>query len=97
MAVVSRQLPAESKLFAVVDKTWKDIMRRTEDRPNALKSATASGVLESLQAANTNLEKIQKCLEVSAHASFLTTDTKIFKNFKIFNNFDPYSVSALIE
>ena len=41
-------------------------MRRTVDRPNALKAATAPGVLEMLQASNTSLEKIHKCLEVSA-------------------------------
>ena len=62
-----RQLPVEAKLFGSVDKSWKDIMRRTEDRPNALKSATAPGVLEMLQAANSNLEKIQKCLEVGIY------------------------------
>ena len=42
-------------------------MRRTEDKSNALRSATAPGVLEMLQAANSNLEKIQKCLEVRLH------------------------------
>ena len=47
-----------------VDKTWRDLMRRTEDRPNALRAATGPGVLESLQACNTSLEKIQKSLEV---------------------------------
>ena len=40
-------------------------MRRTEDRPNALRAGTGAGVLESLQSCNTNLEKIQKSLEVS--------------------------------
>ena len=59
-----RQLPSESKLFGQVDKSWKDIMRKTEDRPNALRSATAPGILEMLQSCNSNLEKIQKCLEV---------------------------------
>ena len=59
-----RQLPNEYKMFYQVDKTWKDIMRKTEDRPNALRSGTAPGVLEMLQSNNTNLEKIQKCLEV---------------------------------
>jgi len=39
-------------------------MRRAFDRPNALKAATAAGVLETLQAANTSLDKIHKCLEV---------------------------------
>ena len=38
-----RQLPSETKLFNVVDKNWKDIMRRVIDNPNALKSATAAG------------------------------------------------------
>jgi len=40
-------------------------MRRTVDRPNALKAGTAPGVLEMLQSSNTSLEKIHKCLEVS--------------------------------
>ena len=31
-----RQLPSEARAFAQVDKTFKDIMRRTHDRPNAL-------------------------------------------------------------
>ena len=65
-ALCFRQLPNEWKLFVQVDKSWKDIMRRTEDRPNALRAATAHGTLEVLQLANTNLEKIQKCLEVSS-------------------------------
>lgn len=30
------QVPAEAAAFAQVDKTFKDIMRRTHDRPNAL-------------------------------------------------------------
>ena len=59
-----RQLPTESKLFGNVDKAWRDIMRRTVDRPNALKAGTAPGVLEMLQSSNTSLEKIHKCLEV---------------------------------
>ena len=35
-ADIQRQLPAEARAFAQVDKTFKDIMRRTHDRPNAL-------------------------------------------------------------
>ena len=70
--ICCRQLPTEWKLFGQVDKAWKDIMRRTEDRPNALRSATAPGVLEMLQSANSNLEKIQKCLEVRGMAIEMT-------------------------
>lgn len=33
---IQRQLPMETKAFAQVDRTFKDIMRRTHDRPNAL-------------------------------------------------------------
>ncbi|XP_021344241.1 dynein heavy chain 6, axonemal-like, partial [Mizuhopecten yessoensis] len=60
---IQRQLGPEHKMFTGVDKAWKDIMRRVEDRPNALKSALASGTLETLQTGNGTLEKIQKSLE----------------------------------
>ena len=40
---LNRQLPNEARLFAQVDKSWKDIMRRTTDKPNALKASTAAG------------------------------------------------------
>lgn len=33
---IQRQVPGEAAAFAQVDKTFKDIMRRTHDRPNAL-------------------------------------------------------------
>ncbi|XP_070577565.1 LOW QUALITY PROTEIN: dynein axonemal heavy chain 6-like [Ptychodera flava] len=78
---IQRQLPNEAKLFAQVDKSWKDIMRRTEDRPNALRSATAPGVLEILQASNSNLEKIQKCLE-----DYLETKRLVFPRFYFLSN-----------
>lgn len=78
---IQRQLPNEFKLFAQVDKSWKDIMRKTEDSPNALKSTTAPGVLEALQAANTNLEKVQKCLE-----DYLETKRLVFPRFYFLSN-----------
>ena len=39
-------------------------MRRTMDNPNALSAATSAGLLDVLQACNSNLEKIHKSLEV---------------------------------
>ena len=42
--LLCRQLPNEARLFAQVDKSWKDIMRRTIDKPNALKASTAAGI-----------------------------------------------------
>ena len=52
-------------MFLQVDKSWREMMQRTEDRPNALRAATAPGVLEVLQTSNVHLEKIHKCLEVN--------------------------------
>ena len=60
----NRQLPQEAKLFAQVDKNWRDIMRRTIDKPNALTAGTVSGLLEILQGCNSTLEKIHHSLEV---------------------------------
>ncbi|KXJ04603.1 Dynein heavy chain 6, axonemal, partial [Exaiptasia diaphana] len=34
-ADIQRQLPNEARLFSQVDKSWRDIMRRTIDKPNA--------------------------------------------------------------
>ncbi|KAH3851244.1 hypothetical protein DPMN_093724, partial [Dreissena polymorpha] len=60
---IQKQLKPEYQLFTQVDKAWKDIMRQVQDRPNAMKCATQTGMLETLQGCNTSLEKIQKCLE----------------------------------
>ncbi|XP_071963333.1 dynein axonemal heavy chain 6-like [Antedon mediterranea] len=78
---IQRQLPSEAKLFIQVDKSWKEVMRRTEDRPNALRAATAPGVLEILQTNNSNLEKIQKCLE-----DYLETKRLVFPRFYFLSN-----------
>ncbi|CAF0983043.1 unnamed protein product [Adineta steineri] len=57
------QLTQETKIFSQVDKQWKELMRRTEQLPNALKSATQPGTLELLQTNNLQMEKIQRALE----------------------------------
>lgn len=61
------QLTQETKIFAQVDKQWKELMRRTEQQPNALKAATHPGTLELLQTNNAQMEKIQRALEVRRH------------------------------
>ncbi|XP_074663059.1 dynein axonemal heavy chain 6-like [Tubulanus polymorphus] len=86
---IQRQLPTESKMFSQIDRHWKDIMRRTEDRPNALKSATSPGVLEMLQSNNANLEKIQKCLE-----DYLETKRIVFPRFYFLSNDDLLDILA---
>lgn len=39
-------------------------MRRADDKPNALRAATAPGLFEQLQAYAVQMEKIQRSLEV---------------------------------
>jgi len=34
---IQRQLPAEAKMFMIVDKSWKEIMRKVNRLPNALR------------------------------------------------------------
>ncbi|KAK7488391.1 hypothetical protein BaRGS_00020365, partial [Batillaria attramentaria] len=78
---IQRQLPSEYKMFSFVDKSWKDIMRRVEDRPNALRSAITPGTLDTLQQANASLEKIHKCLE-----DYLETKRFVFPRFYFLSN-----------
>lgn len=41
---IQRQLPAEARMFTQVDKSWKEIMRRVNRLPNALRAATHPGM-----------------------------------------------------
>ncbi|KAL8598272.1 hypothetical protein ACOMHN_035222 [Nucella lapillus] len=78
---IQRQLPSEYKMFSFVDKSWKEIMRRVEDRPNALRAAITPGTLDTLQQANSSLEKIYKCLE-----DYLETKRFVFPRFYFLSN-----------
>ncbi|XP_044147930.1 LOW QUALITY PROTEIN: dynein axonemal heavy chain 14 [Bufo gargarizans] len=86
---IQRQLPAEAKLFAQVDSSWKELMNQIKDRPNALRAATAPGVLEVLQTNNGHLEKILKCLE-----DFLEIKRRVFPRFYFLSNDDLLSILA---
>lgn len=44
---IQRQLPAEAKMFNQVDKTFKDVMRKTNKIPLAIKAGTQPGMLTS--------------------------------------------------
>lgn len=41
---IQRQLPAEAKMFMQVDKSWKEVMRKVNRLPNALRAATQPGI-----------------------------------------------------
>ncbi|XP_076263714.1 dynein heavy chain at 16F [Rhynchophorus ferrugineus] len=78
---IQRQLPNEAKLFIIVDKSWKDIMRRAAKTPLALEVALHPGLLEMLQRNNALLEQIMKCLE-----SYLETKRVAFPRFYFLSN-----------
>nr|XP_057922299.1 dynein axonemal heavy chain 6 isoform X3 [Doryrhamphus excisus] len=78
---IKRQLPAESKMFLKVDKSWKAIMAKVKKMPNALKAATQPDLLETFQENNVLLDKIQKCLE-----DYLESKRVIFPRFYFLSN-----------
>ncbi|XP_043266980.1 dynein axonemal heavy chain 6 [Venturia canescens] len=78
---IQRQLPVEAKLFVLVDKSWKDIMRRTKRMPLALETCTQVGLLEQLEENNRNLDEILKCLE-----AYLETKRIAFPRFFFLSN-----------
>ncbi|KAK9882562.1 hypothetical protein WA026_022190 [Henosepilachna vigintioctopunctata] len=78
---IQRQLPAESKLFLIVDKAWKELMRRTAKVPLAQEAANYPNLLEILQKNNMLLEQIMKCLE-----SYLETKRVAFPRFYFLSN-----------
>jgi dynein heavy chain len=78
---IQRQLPDESKMFTQVDRSWKEIMRKTARNPNAIKIGTTPGLYETLQQNNSLLEKIQKCLE-----DYLESKRLLFPRFYFLSN-----------
>ncbi|XP_004437259.1 PREDICTED: dynein heavy chain 6, axonemal [Ceratotherium simum simum] len=78
---IQRQLPAEAKMFLQVDKSWKEIMRKVNRLPNALRAATQPGLLETFQNNNALLDQIQKCLE-----AYLESKRIIFPRFYFLSN-----------
>ncbi|XP_070836417.1 dynein axonemal heavy chain 6 [Chaetodon trifascialis] len=78
---IKRQLPAESKMFLKVDKSWKEIMSKVHKMPNVLKAATQPDLLETFQHNNALLEEIQKCLE-----AYLESKRVIFPRFYFLSN-----------
>ncbi|XP_059179969.1 dynein axonemal heavy chain 6 [Centropristis striata] len=78
---IQRQLPAESKMFLEVDKSWKEIMAKVNKMPNALKAATQPDLLETFKHNNVRLDEIQKCLE-----DYLESKRVIFPRFYFLSN-----------
>ncbi|XP_019622649.1 PREDICTED: dynein heavy chain 6, axonemal-like [Branchiostoma belcheri] len=78
---IQRQLPAEAKMFMTVDKSWKEVMRKVNRLPNALRAGTQPGLLETFKNNNALLEQIQKCLE-----QYLESKRVVFPRFYFLSN-----------
>lgn len=61
---IQRQLPNEARMFIIVDKMWKEIMRKAYKVPLALPLMTEPGLLEKFKNNNALLDNIMKCIEV---------------------------------
>eukprot|EP00105_Crassostrea_gigas_P043640 XP_019927788.1 PREDICTED: dynein heavy chain 12, axonemal isoform X3 [Crassostrea gigas] len=59
---IMQQMPEEGRLFQIVDKNWKDVMRHTTKEPKVLLATNLPGLLEKLQDSNNLLDKIMKGL-----------------------------------
>ncbi|XP_026189143.1 dynein heavy chain 12, axonemal isoform X3 [Mastacembelus armatus] len=59
---IMQQIPEEGRLFQIVDKNWKEIMRHCVKNPKILPATSMPGLLEKLQNSNNLLDNIMKGL-----------------------------------
>nr|CAH8846959.1 unnamed protein product [Trichobilharzia regenti] len=59
---IMQQMPEEGRLFQVVNRNFKDIMKNTVKDPNVLKATDFPGILEKIKDSNALLDKINKGL-----------------------------------
>ncbi|XP_052285538.1 dynein axonemal heavy chain 12-like isoform X2 [Dreissena polymorpha] len=59
---IMQQMPEEGRLFQIVDRNWKEIMKHTVRDPKVLVATSMTGLLEKLQDSNGLLDKIMKGL-----------------------------------
>uniref|UniRef100_A0A3B5KNF2 Dynein axonemal heavy chain 12 n=1 Tax=Takifugu rubripes TaxID=31033 RepID=A0A3B5KNF2_TAKRU len=59
---IMKQIPEEGRLFQIVDKNWKEIMRHCVKDPRILQATSLPGLLAKLQDSNHHLETIMKGL-----------------------------------
>jgi dynein heavy chain len=78
---IVKQLPDAAKKFQAVDKSWKSIMKMTNDDPNALAAGTYKDRKETFVSHNVALDKIQKNLE-----EYLETKRAAFPRFYFLSN-----------
>lgn len=59
---IIRQMPIEGRIFKSVDKTWQNIMNRTNENKKVMLATSYPDLLELLQKAMENLELVRKGL-----------------------------------
>uniref|UniRef100_A0A3Q0KRH4 Dynein axonemal heavy chain 7 n=2 Tax=Schistosoma mansoni TaxID=6183 RepID=A0A3Q0KRH4_SCHMA len=59
---IMQQMPEEGRLFQVVNRNFKDIMKNTVKDPNVLKATDFLGILDKIKDSNGLLDKINKGL-----------------------------------
>ena len=80
---IRKQLPAETTSFDDINASWKSIMTKLFEDPNAKRGTHTQGLLARLTTMNTELEKIQKSLDM-----YLETKRQIFPRFYFVSNDD---------
>lgn len=78
---IQRQLPHEAKMFVVVDKSWKEIMRHCVKFPLAMPAMTQNGYYEIFKKNNGLLDQITRCLE-----AYLEVKRVAFPRFYFLSN-----------
>ena len=90
-ADIQRQLPAESKRFFEVDKSFRGIMDMTNEVPKAVTAGTVQGRKNLLAKHNLTLDKIQKSLE-----AYLETKRQAFPRFYFLSNDELLEILAQV-
>ncbi|KAL7754402.1 hypothetical protein RI367_000383 [Sorochytrium milnesiophthora] len=80
---IRKQLPKESAVFDQVNATWKQCMSEINRERNVLKATHQPNLLETLQDMGTQLEKIQRSLDM-----YLETKRQFFPRFYFLSNDD---------
>nr|CAD7400728.1 unnamed protein product [Timema cristinae] len=104
---IQRQLPTEAKMFLIVDKSFKEIMRKTAkvivascmvqisplifQMPLAMQACTAPGILETFNNNLDLLDQIMKCLE-----AYLESKRVIFPRFYFLSNDELLEILAQV-
>eukprot|EP00854_Cymbomonas_tetramitiformis_P002297 gene2297-3019_t len=78
---IMKQIPKEGAAFRDMDRTWRIIMTKTAENPDALVVADIENLLEDLQSCNACLDIVEKGLN-----DFLDTKKMAFPRFYFLSN-----------